>query len=322
MPLRKIKAADVKTLEAIALDPNAAGRTYRKSRPVFKITFNNNEVLIVKAEVLGGKAAVVAQKSAAFGGMIMEAVSPEIKVENLSSDEIADLAAVPQGSYLPANKKEVAHSYLTDLLKETRIFFMIKMAFVENLRSADDKLKKKNADETDEKVVERAKKLVTKLSTQPAMEALGKIIAADFFIGNHDRFGPSGEVVNIGNIVFEKLGDKSYKPVGLDFWDAQGENVNLAQSVALKNWAGIKLANRRSQGELAVAIIQGLNEAIRGLVPGIKAADLLDQTRCGAWLVGGLEAGCQALKTKLQAIEAEKGSLPGGVRPRVEALKW
>lgn len=320
MALREIKKADIATIEAIALSDKAQVGRYDKSRPVFKVIFKNGDDLIVKAELGGDKAAV--KKSMEFGAMIMEAVSPEVKAERLKDAEVTALQEVPESLYLPANRKSLAHSYLNDVSGNTRLFFLMKMAVVGNLRTAEQKLNKKSDDETDEKQAERAKKLVGKLSTSQAMEALGRIIAADFFIGNHDRFAKNGEVVNIGNIMFEKLADKSYKPVGLDFLDPNGKLSNIAQSVDLKKWGGHQLKDRVSIGELAVKIIRGINDRIEEMVPGIKRSELLDQTKCGGPLISGLQAGCEAIKARIKVEDDAGRAVAGGVRQRMDALGW
>ncbi len=73
---------------------------------------------------------------------------------------------------------------------------------------------------------------------------VGKGRAVDLFCGNKDRFDATGQIVNPGNIFFKRNEDKSYTPVGIDFFEAQGEFAKM--TLALQpgqeaDWAGMIL---------------------------------------------------------------------------------
>lgn len=320
MALRVIKANEVATVEAFNLDTNARAGNYGESQPVFKLTFNQGEPLVVKAELAASDKARK-EKSAAFGALLMEAVSPEVKWERIKDSENTELLNIADNKYRPNNRAQLTKQFLADVMG-AGIFFMTKMAFIDNLRTAKGKLKKKTDDEDDVKLEKRAKSLVSKMSKPAALNQLGKIIAVDLFIGNYDRFDENGNVVNLGNVMFEKLDDKSYKPVGLDHLDPNSTFSDLTKRVELRNWAGRKLTDRVALGELAVRVIQSVNAEIRAKVPNIKPGDLLNQTQCGGPLISGLEDGARLLRERLVALRDSGKAIPTGAKQRMEALGW
>ena len=68
--------------------------------------------------------------------------------------------------------------------------------------------------------------MLLRLKKPPALFSFGKIVAVDLFIGNNDRFNAMGDLVNEGNLLFQQI-DGNITPVGLDFFQAQGEAANL-----------------------------------------------------------------------------------------------
>jgi hypothetical protein len=58
---------------------------------------------------------------------------------------------------------------------------------------------------------------------------LGKIVAVDQLNGNNDRFNAMGELANAGNLLFQENDNGNITPVGLDFFQAQGDAANLLE---------------------------------------------------------------------------------------------
>lgn len=312
MPLPIIRAANITQIKCLGLDDTATNRKYGRSRPVFKVTFEGEEEpIVVKAETKN-RGSQEKPRSAVFASLIMEAVDPKIKFELLTRDEIMEITRVRAECFLPEGRDNVAMNYLHALAEEPS-FFLTKLAFIPQLRSLESKLTK-----VDAKSVQRAEKLVARMSTTPALVQLGKIIAADLFNGNNDRFDTQGNLINLGNVMFEKMGDKSYVPVGLDHLDPHSSVTNLTQSIDLSEWGG---HNLKKAGELAVRVIQSINAKIRQLVPD-PSAPQLDQSKCGGILKAGIEEGANLIRQRLMQIYTAGGMVPGGAAQRMRALGW
>lgn len=253
--LRQLRAADIREVKCFQLDPQGtivAWQVKGQTRPVFRITFRDGSALVVKAESGGTDRDV--NKNVAWGGKLMRQVSPLMKVQLLSQDEVRELRAISPMAFTPRN----ARAYLTDLLDATQlgIFVWMKMPYINRLQDADDALKKDK-----ETGFEKAFELYETLNKAQTMRMFGKILAIDLFIGNADRVDPiTGRIQNTGNIIFQRLGDGSMSMIGLDYYEASGEFSNLSSTFIHPRWGGLHLLNTNTMDNFAMMVIRGLNQ--------------------------------------------------------------
>jgi hypothetical protein len=201
-------------------------------------------------------------------------------------------------------------AYLNELI-DSNLFVFYKMLFVDGLRSVESMIKKNKG----------AKVLAQLRDNRDVLFNLGKVIAADFFIGNHDRFGPNGEIVNAGNIAFQKMADKTYKALGVDFFEAQGANANLTQPPR-PGWPGAKLGDPANIRILANNVILNLNNHFQAAAGGAIPNDQLIRMLSVGTLINGMTVGANDLKTYLQTrIRAGKAT-PSGITKRMQLLGW
>ena len=138
--------------------------------------------------------------------------------------------------------------YLGDMLEANGMWY--KMAKAEGIVSIEDAQQRAAAgNKTDVRSIAAA------LSATDGLESLGRIIAADLWNGNNDRFSPNGGadghrvLVNAGNVLLAFHGNQNtLKPIGLDAYEAMGMFRNYNQTIpqleeGLDQWSGRLLAN-------------------------------------------------------------------------------
>jgi Actin-fragmin kinase, catalytic len=310
MPLKTIAANNVNTIKCFQLHPQARKGAYGKSRPAFKVEFNDNSLLVLKAELKNNTLGNQAEKSALFGAALMQKVSPTIGAEKLTASEMAVLLALPATKFQADTVAlaTVTKDYIADL-HSSNMFFFMKMPFVDNLRDADHYTA--NA--------AKAQKLLTKLKgDRQAVIGLGKIIAVDLFIGNGDRFNSQGNIINKGNILFEKNpSTKKLTPVGLDFFEAQGPGSNLYKDPP-PMWGGLRLQSHHSLKIFADTVIASLNAMFTSTIGNnLPPAQLLGFLETGQLMLGMTEA-INEMRQHLPQVSR----LPAGVRKRMDLLDW
>jgi len=278
--------------------------------PVWKVTMTGNHSVIVKAEnSMGARSRDAGLVSAAFGVMLMAAVTPGMEAVKLSQNEYRALWDVNQTHVKPqANDHGVAaKALLTDILK-TNIdkFIVFKMPFVPNLLALD-KAKQTN------KTAEFAQHLVD--DDYAATVELGKILAVDLFIGNDDRFAENGDLINPGNVLLHKDSHNKWHAIGLDHYSSGGQHSNLA-TPAPQGWGGTRLNTLSLLVNFAGKIKTALNAT--GTRQNQPALNL--QAKFQDKLAQGLAEGAAMIRSTVQ--HAEPSTIPDGVKSRFQTLHW
>lgn len=108
---------------------------------------------------------------------------------------------------------------------------------------------------------QKMRALARYLAVNPeTLEKLGRLVAADFLIGNTDRFRYDGSVQNPGNIFFQKNGN-DFDVVGIDYFDPNAAGSKPEGGPAMK--AFVQLAGSADlQKSLAENIVRNLNQTI------------------------------------------------------------
>jgi hypothetical protein len=298
--MRPIIAAEVK--EVLCFQPG--------ERPVFCLTFANGEKLVAKAELGSGHA----KQSIPLGAAMMKQVSPTLQVEMLDNNELSELEKLPQfpERFRPLQNAEASRAYLELYMsaegKAMNTFY--KMPFVERLMDITK--------------VSPALMLI-RLKKPPALFSFGKIVAVDQFIGNNDRFNAMGDLVNEDNLLFQQI-DGQITPVGLDFFEAQGQAANLLEEPPDRQfigknkfkyvWGGENLLNENNIRFFAQNAIKSLNgyfsqQNMRQITAVFDHDDVLE-------FANGMREGINELKKFL----VTRGGLPEGVRKRMDMLGW
>lgn len=314
MSLPILNAGNITNIHTFELGP---GGNPQQSRPAWLVDMGQQGNIVVKAEFKGNTPLGAAAASAKWGGKVMKQISPLAKPEIITSTEEAALTGLP-----PANFTNQSHHDYFKLVITSGQFVFYKMNFVDNLKSADNMMTANKGD-----------KLILKLKTKDTMLKLGEIIAADMFNGNEDRFNKNGAVVNAGNIVFQKMADKTYKPVGLDFFEAQGQFSGAHRSGYNNNldqWSGNTLKNNNTINELSRKVVNSLNALNNGGLQLNTWGDLKN-------LTDGIHSGVAKIKQYLTTKEklsnrsgivlgrgrgGNNRGLASGVAAKMQHLGW
>jgi hypothetical protein len=242
---------------------------------------------------------------------VMKSVDPQARVKSLDAMELAEIRAFVDNyeNYAetlhlePASNKAVAQ--LAQLFKYSDLCnpaYWTKMDKLE-LRNLDSTLRIPNEDERDSALDEFAKAL----SRNNGLGKLGEIVAADFFIGNTDRFEPFGPVNpylgqsvgqgykyniplkcirNVGNVFIALSPDGRLAPSGIDYLDPNSsfESFQPLAAVETKDkWPGRALLTKAQRMEYAEKIASDLASLLnprgrRRMVPilGFHAASQIE----------------------------------------------
>jgi hypothetical protein len=186
-----------------------------------------------------------------------------------------------------------------------------------------------------------ARAMAKAFNSAGGMEALGKIVGADMFNNNADRFLPNvpgktfvrksdgsehafstKALANVGNVMAATT-DGKLKAIGLDSWDPSNEYVgDMNRPARADEWFGALLAPSRAANRLAFAkdICDDLNLL---LGPRNRRFDFLQQTRLDSdapqRLVKGMEAITKKLIAKLEA-SIKRPNAPAGLQSRLNIL--
>lgn len=293
------------------------------TRPVFLISFTDGSQVVLKAEMADTQRPLTAQKSSVFIAGLHSGMSSDLGVSGVSRGELANLALAPLGTY-DHSVPQIAQNYLYGLIVEAgKMFEWYTMNYFTALKSLEDQVEKNKDQQNMAKV--GAYKLALKLKSDKAMLAqLGMIVAVDLFSGNEDRFNASGHIVNKGNIVFQKNADKTYSPLGVDFFDAQKEAANLYKQVSdATRWSGMVLVDPQKIRAFATQAIGELNQMFSAAITpiGMPPEGVLGMTEINAF-ADAIQAGADSLRKSLQKTTRLGGKLPGGVTQRMELLGW
>jgi hypothetical protein len=313
--MRRIIAGDVK--EILCFEPGA--------RPVWLVTFNNGEKLVVKAEIKTDTNH--ANQNIPVIGMMMNRVSPSLQVEMLDDREFTALDNLKHQAdrFRPIEAATESQEYLKLYLSaEGRgLNAYYKMPFFQDLGNIKKSLENGGV-----------RLMLLQLKQPPALFTLGKIAAVDQFIGNYDRFNQMGDVVNAENFLFQKIGT-TVTPIGLDFYQAQGEAANLmtpppdhtshvpdkgprqGKTVVKYVWGGENLLNENNIRFFAANAMKNLNEHFQECQVHRMPLRLLDEPDILEF-GNGMIAGTLELKRFLGV----KMGLPDGVTARMYKLHW
>jgi hypothetical protein len=148
-------------------------------------------------------------------------------------------------------------------------------------------------------------------------------VAVDLFAGNEDRFSARGDIVNKGNIVFQKDKDKRYQPVGVDFFDAQKIEAKMYTPVANpQGWPGMVLADPARITSFGTTAIAALNrEFAANMGKHAMPVECILGAEEARRLSHGLTCGADELRMRLLYLRRTRG-LPNGTVQRMELLGW
>jgi hypothetical protein len=279
-------------------------------RPVFCLTFTNGEKLVVKSEIRTGSGH--ADQSIPLAGAMMGQVSPTVQVEMLDKSEFVSLRTLIQfpGRFRPTQNAEATREYLELCTSEEAQpgSAWYKMPFVGQLKDITKGT---------------PGLMLLRLKKPPALFSFGKIVAVDQFIGNNDRFNAMGELVNEGNLLFQQI-DGTISPVGLDFFQAQGQAANLlvgppdwgknARGKYEYIWGGENLLHENNIRFFADRAIESLNAYFSK--QNIRRITLFGPDDALEF-ANGMKEGIRELKQFLLMR-----GLPEGVRIRMDKLGW
>lgn len=216
------------------------------NRPVFLVTATDRSHVVIKQEVQVHANDVQNMK---FALKAVKTVSPAAAGKTLTIAEVQVLQEyVDMHEYIAdATMKPLSAdlTYLKQLLTANGMWY--KMEKADGIVNIEDAKNKAAAgDKTDVRAIAAA------FSAPDGLEALGRIIAADLWSGNNDRFAPGGTggngyqvCQNPGNVLLATQG--SLKPIGLDAYEAMGVfrnyNATIAQLEGADEWGGRLLAD-------------------------------------------------------------------------------
>jgi hypothetical protein len=184
------------------------------------------------------------------------------------------------------------------------------------------------------------RKLANALNDSNGLEALGKIVAADLFNNNNDRFalnmaGPiyvrqgNADVrfnmqvlVNIGNVMAATSGSK-LRLIGLDSWDPSAEGINDMNADPTPDWTGRLLAPDKEVERLNFATaICGDLEMLLGTRN--RRFDFLQQTRLNKDADKRIAKGMNKMRAILVAAMVrtlKRGRAPAGITSRLAIVR-
>jgi hypothetical protein len=275
--------------------------------------------VVLKAEMTSGK--IGSGQSIDFIAQLHKKLTEDMEVVMLDKPTLDEILQVPATDF-DFQPAAIGRKYLHDLIAAGNFFVWYTMKFFESFKKLDDTIEK-NKDHQDMQKV-GAYKLARKMCTDPnLLPNLGKVIAVDMFCGNTDRFQPDGTISNEGNVGFQKNPDKTYAPVGVDFFYADVEVSRMHSKVgSLNQWSGRVLLNQQSIDQFAADAVRALNALFASkLTPRAMPQDgILGQLQIQA-LAHGISEGVAVLKRHLNRRLKERG-LPSGVTQRMELLGW
>lgn len=314
--------AKIKPFE-LALTTDGKDYSNFGTRPVFLITFTDGTKLVLKAEMADDGKPKSAQKSSVFIAGLHSGMTSGLGVLGVDKADMESLAEAQEGLY-DFSAPAVARKYLRVIVLEAKGFFeWYTMNFFDALKSLEKQAEKNKDQQNMAKV--GAYKLACKMKNDPnLLHGLGMIVAVDLFSGNLDRFDGTGHIVNKGNIVFQKNADKTYSPLGVDFFDAKEAAANLYNHVNNPTtWIGMVLVDPQKIRAFAVKAVGELNQMFAGAIAprAMPPEAVLVQAEVNAF-AAAIQAGSDHLRTDLQ-IKVRKGfKLPSGVDQRMQLLGW
>lgn len=301
-------------------------------RPVFLATATDNSTVVLKNEVQvhasdphNMKMALKVAKTVSPAGAGKVLTYLEIQAVQgyfETKKYISEVTMQP----LPPDVK-----YLGDMLEANGMWY--KMAKAEGIVSIEDAQQRAAAgNKTDVRSIAAA------LSATDGLESLGRIIAADLWNGNNDRFSPNGGadghrvLVNAGNVLLAFHGNQNtLKPIGLDAYEAMGMFRNYNQTIpqleeGLDQWSGRLLANTPASNLALKTFCDSAVADIEDVLGPRNRKLLFAKTRrlpsnASNRLQQGVLSGAIPIRTKMRMLAGRHNPSPGLIS-RLQTLGW
>jgi len=298
--LRTLNEDDIMRLVPLAMKEDG------DRRPVFKVTFMDLSSIVIKAESVGN-GGIESNQDLIWGGKLMRQVSPEMKVQLLADHELAMLRRIANEQILSVDMHARGREYLRQLTlpEAAQVFKWVKLPYIPGMHDGEGPLERGG----DAVAFYRA------LKQKEALRKLGRIIAIDLFIGNGDRFCPvTGEVVNPGNIIYQRLANGATNMIGLDYYESMSMDSHFLRNLE-PTWGGRHLRSRPSVDAFAKLVKYGLNAkfAEAGIVKRLKSS---------YEIAVGMRQGVDAIRQYLNSRDARGKGMNPGVRHRAAVLGW
>lgn len=305
-----------------------AVKNLQTGHPVFLIVGYDGSHLVVKKE------STLDQNNLRRNQLAMQIASPQSRSVVLTSQEVFALSQ--SVSNAKANAIIYRHAVSPDVTDLDRYlatpgtwFKMKEVKGLFNLAGAAKDLQ--DGDKSGVRAMAKA------LNNSGGLEALGKIVGADMFNNNGDRFTWKGAgvvwigteklelsaLVNPGNVMGALSGGQ-LTMIGLDSWDPNGTaQADMGKDVDNSEWLGAILAPDQgsARAEFAKQIAADL-ETVLG--PRNRRFDFLQQTRlnpdAAKRIVKGMESITKKLIARLEASQKRVGA-PAGIASRLKVLR-
>jgi hypothetical protein len=298
-------------------------------RPVFLLTATDGSHVVIKHEVSVFATDAQAMKIAL---KTIIQVSPAAAGKTLDNYEVEVVRGfVDMTEYIAqalAKPLDPDFVYLKTLLAQQGLWY--KMDKAEGVVSIEKARQK--ADAGDKTAV---RNIAAAFSAPDGLEALGRIIAADLWNGNNDRFTPGGTggngyrvCQNPGNVLLATQG--TLKPIGLDAYEAMGAYRHYNQTIpnleGVDTWPG-RLLGDDKRTELREFCQDAIADIEQILGPrNRKGLGKLGTTRrlpsnAVTRLQHGVIAGSLPIKAKMRQL-AGRANPPVGLISRLTILGW
>jgi len=321
------------------------------ARPVYLLVGADNSHIVIKSEVSRSTHDPTNLKLA---NRAMHNVNPAFVSKVCTPNEVTVLKDFVKwelwiaGYYSFPQPAEIVH--LDNSLQNGGVWF--KMEKAEGILDLGDAVQKaiNQQDKTG------IRQIASALCAKGGLEALGKIIVADLFNGNADRFNPfnkdpfSGATTNVGAVnartnarfavllnlgnVLVSIQNNKLRPIGLDAYEAQGawrkmdQKVDDIEQAEHEEWPGRHLRDTQNEAQWRAQFA--------ALVIGDLEAALGPRNRKVAWgrtrrlpknattrLISGMNAGITELKASLVQYANKIGKArPVGLTDRLQVLGW
>jgi hypothetical protein len=298
-------------------------------RPVFLLTATDNSHVVVKQEV---QVHANDPQNLRFALKVVKTVSPGAAGKALTAAEIQVLNEYVDTCVGVAEALETQLApdvvYLRQLLGQNGIWY--KMDKADGLMSIDDARAKAAAGDKS-----GVRNIAGALSAPDGLEALGRIIAADLWSGNNDRFTPGGTggnyrvCQNPGNVLLSLQG-AALKPIGLDAYEAMGAFRNYQQPIAAlegaDTWGGRLLASTPGAHARLRTFCTDVIADIEDILGPRNRKNPLGRRRrlplnAATRLQHGVVAGSLPIKAKMRSL-AGKPLPPAGLIDRLTVVGW
>jgi hypothetical protein len=243
-------------------------------RTVYKITKNNDDVIVVKGDQISGDVNGK-HMSILWGARLMSVAqgTKDVKMWALSDTEFGRIGAfiTGGGKIIDIHGQPVGkpHTRFDDLLQlifiqhvvQANEFKWYKMRFIDGLKDLEGIGKKDIL----------LHNFVQQAENDTFWVSLGEIVAVDIFIGNNDRFDlESGKLRNPGNLMFNLAHPVSIL-LGLDAfdrtiakWDSARQNL-----IVVEDYKSLEiLRSRHNMQEFATMILVNLQDMILEEISG------------------------------------------------------